>query len=243
MSFIVVVVVIVTVIRHRHRYHRRRRRRYLHFNRSRFFLLLPSLFISDRRYDFFVLFHVHLSSRPNFKISTCLFLFFFFFSTFKRLIPSLFFSSLFYTFISHPPSHPFLSPQNYVALHIAQFSIHLIFLLTTFPYRIFPPYVRTFFHCFFEYFSLSSPYLTNAPLPNPFFNFFPHSLVRAPSRMLVSSRFASLQDLEISRSSQSKKVRPKSFSRALVTDRKKPVFHAFASSSNCSMADLSSRII
>lgn len=105
--------------------------------------------------------------------------------------------------------------------------------------------VRTyFFHCFFEYFSLSSSYLTNASLPNPFFNFFPHSLVlRAPSRMLVSSRFASLQDLEISRSSQSKKVRPKSFSRALVTDRKKPVFHAFASSSNCSMADLSSRII
>lgn len=174
-------------------------------------------------------------------MSLSFFLFFFNVQTSHSL--SFFFRRFFTRSFPIPPPIPPSPPKNYVALHIAQFSIHLIFLLTTFPYRIFPPYVRTFFHCFFEYFSLSSSYLTNASLPNPFFNFFPHSLVRAPSRMLVSSRFASLQDLEISRSSQSKKVRPKSFSRALVTDRKKPVFHAFASSSNCSMADLSSRII
>lgn len=95
-SFVIVVVIIVVVVVVI----------YISIDRV-FFLLLPSLFISDRHYDFFVLFHVHLSSRPNFKISTCLFLFFFFFSTFKRLIPvlpSLFFSSLLYAFVSFLPS-------------------------------------------------------------------------------------------------------------------------------------------
>lgn len=231
-SFVIVIVIIVVVVVVI----------YISIDRVFFYCYHHYLLATDVTISSFCFTSICLHVR-TLKYRRVSFFFSFFFQRSNVSFPLFFFSSLLYTFISHPPSHPFLSPQNYVALHIAQFSIHLIFLLTTFPYRIFPPYVRTFFHCFFEYFSLSSSYLTNASLPNPFFNFFPHSLVRAPSRMLVSSRFASLQDLEISRSSQSKKVRPKSFSRALVTDRKKPVFHAFASSSNCSMADLSSRII
>lgn len=230
-SFVIVIVIIVVVVVVI----------YISIDRVFFYCYHHYLLATDVTISSFCFTSICLHVR-TLKYRRVSFFFSFFFQRSNISFPLFFFrSSLHVHFPSPLPSLPL--PQNYVALHIAQFSIHLIFLLTTFPYRIFPPYVRTFFHCFFEYFSLSSPYLTNAPFPNPFFNFFPHSLVRAPSRMLVSSRFASLQDLEISRSSQSKKVRPKSFSRALVTDRKKPVFHAFASSSNCSMADLSSRII
>lgn len=161
-SFVIVVVIIVVVVVVI----------YISIDRV-FFLLLPSLFISDRHYDFFVLFHVHLSSRPNFKISTCLFLFFFFSQRSNVSSPCfpLFFFRRFFTRsfpLSPPPSR-----QNYVTLHIAQFSIHSHFSFNHVSFIVFRFFLRTYvlFHRFFEYFSLSSPYLTNAPL-TLFFNFF-----------------------------------------------------------------------
>lgn len=135
-SFVIVVVIIVVVVVVI----------YISIDRV-FFLLLPSLFISDRHYDFFVLFHVHLSSRPNFKISTCLFLFFFFFFNVQTSHPraslSFFFvASLRVRFLS--PLPPPAKITSRCILH--NFQYILIFLLTTFRLSYFDfSSVRTYF--------------------------------------------------------------------------------------------------
>lgn len=143
--------------------------------------------------------------------------FFFFFPNVSspRASLSLFFfvASSRVHFLSPPfsPSPPkFTSPC--ISQHSSQYTSHFSFNHGfVIVFRFFPPYVRTYSlpNISSNIFRFLLPAFNERP-SNPFFDHFSRTYFFSDASLLAV--FASLQDLEISRSSRAKKVRPKSFS-------------------------------